>query len=107
MKINTLIEHKEVVVVCEESGPISMSYNVLLTTLKANARIKPIGLAVIVKLALEYTNYGKTSHSMETCHNRKREVLVVPTATVKSTELVARTKPNLLNQEKYMFIIHV
>jgi hypothetical protein len=36
MKRKTLIEHKEVVIVCEESGPISMSYNVLLTTLEAN-----------------------------------------------------------------------
>jgi hypothetical protein len=39
MKRNTLIEHKEVVVICEENGPTSMSYNVLLTTLEANVRV--------------------------------------------------------------------
>ncbi len=49
MRINTLIEHKEVVVVCEERGPINMSYNVLLTTLEVNARVKPIVLVVIAK----------------------------------------------------------
>jgi hypothetical protein len=38
MKRNTLIEHKEVVIICEESGPISMSYNVLLTTLEVNCK---------------------------------------------------------------------
>jgi hypothetical protein len=32
MKRDTLIEHKEAIVVCEESGPISLSYDVLLTT---------------------------------------------------------------------------
>jgi hypothetical protein len=32
MRRNTLTEHKEVVVVCEESGLISLNYNVLLTT---------------------------------------------------------------------------
>jgi hypothetical protein len=34
MKRNTFIEHKEDVVVCEESGHVNMSYNVLLTTLE-------------------------------------------------------------------------
>jgi hypothetical protein len=33
MKRNTLIEHKEVVVVCEESGHVSLNYNVILITL--------------------------------------------------------------------------
>jgi hypothetical protein len=37
MKRNTLIEHKEVTIVCEESGPISLSYNALLTTPEANS----------------------------------------------------------------------
>ncbi len=40
MKKDTLIEHKEVVVVCEENGPINLSYNVLLTTPKANIIVK-------------------------------------------------------------------
>jgi hypothetical protein len=36
MKKNTLIEHKEVGIICEENGLISLSYNVLLTTPKDN-----------------------------------------------------------------------
>jgi hypothetical protein len=85
MKRNILIEHKEVVIICEESGPISMNYNVLLTTTKANVRIKPIVLAVTTKSALTCTNCGKIGHLVETCHNTKKEVLVVPIAIVKST----------------------
>ncbi len=90
MKKNTLIEHKEIVVVCKESGHVNMSYNVLLTTLEANAGVKLVVLVVIVKSTLTCTNYGKTNHSMETCHNKKRELLVVPIA--KSKKHVVRTK---------------
>jgi hypothetical protein len=32
MKRNTLIEYKKVAIVCEESEPVSLNYNVLLTT---------------------------------------------------------------------------
>jgi hypothetical protein len=83
MKRNTLIKYKEVVVVCEESGPINLSYIVLLTTPEANVLVKPIVLIIIVKSTLTCTSCGKTNHSVETCHNRKREVQVVPTVTVK------------------------
>jgi len=85
MKRNILIEHKEVVKVCEESGPVSMNYNVLLTTPKANVRIKPIVFAVTTKSTLACTNCGKIGHLVETCHNIKKKVLVVPIVIVKST----------------------
>jgi len=62
MKKNTLIEHKEAIVVCEESGLISLNYNVLLTTLKVNIVAKPVVPINITKLTLTYTNYGKTGH---------------------------------------------
>jgi hypothetical protein len=42
MKKNTLIEHKEVVIVCEENGLVSLSYDVLLATLDANIIAKPV-----------------------------------------------------------------
>jgi hypothetical protein len=42
MKRNTLIGHREIALVCEESGPISMNYNALLTTPKANEVIKHV-----------------------------------------------------------------
>jgi hypothetical protein len=85
MKRNIFNEHKEVVIVCEENGPVSMNYNALLTTPKANVRIKPIVLAMTTKLALICTNCGKIGHLVETCHNIKKEVLVVPISIVKST----------------------
>jgi hypothetical protein len=59
MKKHTLIEYKEVVI-CEESGPISSSYNVLLTTPKANTMVKLVVHVVIDKSTLTYTNCGKT-----------------------------------------------
>ncbi len=49
MKIDTLIEYKEVVVVCEENGHVTLSYNVLLTTLDANIVAKPIAAIVTTK----------------------------------------------------------
>jgi hypothetical protein len=72
MKRNTLIEHKEAVVVCEESGPISLRYNALLTTPKASTMVKLIIFVVITKSTLTCTNYGKIGHLVETCHNKKK-----------------------------------
>ncbi len=85
MKRNVLIGHKEVVIVWEESGFVSMNYNALLTTPKANVRIKPIVLVVTTKSTLTCTNCGKIGHLVETCRNIKKEVLVVPIVIVKST----------------------
>jgi hypothetical protein len=50
MKRNTLIEHKETIIICEESGPISMSYNVLLTTVEVNVGVKHVVHVVTTKL---------------------------------------------------------
>jgi hypothetical protein len=61
LKKNILIKHKEVVV-CEESGPVSLNYNVLLTTPKTNVIVKLIIPTVIVKSTLTYTNCGKIGH---------------------------------------------
>jgi hypothetical protein len=41
MKWDTLIEHKEVVILCEENGLVSLKYNVLLTTLD-DALLSPL-----------------------------------------------------------------
>jgi hypothetical protein len=73
MKIDTLIEHKEAVIICEENGPISLNYNVLLPTLEANIVIKQVVFTVKTKSTLTCTNCGKTCHTLETCHNRKEK----------------------------------
>jgi hypothetical protein len=49
MKRNTLFEHKEVTVLCEENIPITLKYNALLTTPKASTMVKPIVPVVITK----------------------------------------------------------
>jgi hypothetical protein len=52
MKRNTLIEHKEVVVICEENGFVNMNYNVLLTTPKVNVGVKLLIHVVIAKIII-------------------------------------------------------
>ncbi len=78
MKRNILVDHKETIVVCEENGHADFSYNVLLTTPEANIVVKHVIPNVITKSTLTCINCGKTSHLVETCHNRKRKVIVVP-----------------------------
>jgi len=96
MKRDTLIEHKEVVVICEENGPISLGYNDLITTPEANIIIKHVIHAATTKSTLTCTNYGKIGHSLKTYHNRKIEVLVMQTIVIKSIEHVAKTKTQLV-----------
>jgi metal-sulfur cluster biosynthetic enzyme len=68
-----------------------LSYNILLNTPKTNTIVKPVLFVVTIKLTLTSTNCGKTDHSIETCHNKKKKVPVVPTAIVKSIEHVVET----------------
>ncbi len=72
MRENTLIEHKEAVVVCEEGEHVNLSYNALLTTPKNNIIAKPIVPIVIIKSTLTYTNCDKIGHLVETYHNMKK-----------------------------------
>jgi uncharacterized Zn finger protein len=89
MKKNILIEHKEIVVVCEENGHVSLSYNALLTTLKVNIIIKHVVHVLTTKSTLTCTNCGKIGHSLKSYHNKKGKVPVVSTATIKHIKLVA------------------
>ncbi len=52
MRRNILIEHKETTIVREESGPINMCYNALLTTPRANAGVKLVVPIVTIKSSL-------------------------------------------------------
>jgi len=73
VKLNTLIDHKEVFVICEKKGPIRLNYNVLLTTLEVNTIVKPM-VHVTTKFTSTYTNCGKIGHTFEICHNPKKKV---------------------------------
>jgi hypothetical protein len=109
MKRDTLIEHKESFVICEESGHVSLNYNVLLTTLEANVVVKHVVL-VAVKSLLTYTNCGKISHTVETCHNWKKKVPIVPTTIVKSIEHVVEIETQVATRIRmpihYPYIIY-
>jgi hypothetical protein len=72
MKRDTLIEHKEVVIAHEESGHVSLSYNVPLITLEANIIVKLIVSIITTKLTSMCTNCRKTCHNFETRHNWKK-----------------------------------
>jgi hypothetical protein len=96
MKRDTLIEHKEVVVICEENGPISLGYNALITTPEANIIIKHVVHVATTKSTLTYTNYGKIGRLVKIYHNRKREVPIMQTIAIKSIEHVAKTKTQLV-----------
>jgi hypothetical protein len=102
MKRNTLIEHKEVAIVCEESGFVCLNYNVLLTTLKVNVVVKHVVTIVTVKSTLTYTNCGETGHSVETCHNMKREILVVLIVKIKFTKPIVGTKTQPVKSRKIL-----
>jgi hypothetical protein len=60
-------------------------------------------LLVVTTKSSTYTNCGKIDRSMETCNNRKKEVVIVATAIVKSMKLVVGTKTQLVKSRK----IHV
>jgi hypothetical protein len=103
MNKSTLIEHKKIIMVCEENEPISLSYNVILTTPKAKTVVKLVIIIIIIKSTLTCIYCGKTSHSMETYHNRKIEVLVVLTAMVEWIKPIRGNKTQLVKLRK----IHV
>jgi hypothetical protein len=69
MKQDTLIEHKQVIVVCEENGPINLNYNVILTTPKTNIIVKLVILVIIAKSTSNCINCDKIGHTLETYHN--------------------------------------
>jgi len=69
-----------------------LKYNTLLTTPESNLVVKPIVHVIIAKTTLTCTNCDKIGHLMETYHNKKREVQVVPTVTFKSTKPIVGTK---------------
>jgi hypothetical protein len=69
---NTFIKHKEVAIMCEESGLIITNYNALITHPKSKLVAQLVVTYIIIKQQFTCSNYGKTSHAKKTCHNRKR-----------------------------------
>jgi hypothetical protein len=49
MARDTFIKHKEVVIICEESGPIITNYNILIIQQKFKLVTQPIVIYTIAK----------------------------------------------------------
>jgi hypothetical protein len=64
--------------------------------------VKLVVLVVTNKSTLTYTNCSKTCHLVETYHNKKREVSIVPIVTIKSIELIVRIKTQHVKSGKIL-----
>jgi hypothetical protein len=88
MARDTLIKHKEVVMIYEESGSIIANCNALIIHLESKLVPQLVFTYITIKQWLTYSNCGKTSHAKKTCHNKKKEERVVPITSIKVVELV-------------------
>ncbi len=59
MARDTLIKHKEIVVICEKNGPIIANYNILITQLESKLIAQPIITYTTSRQQLTCSNYGK------------------------------------------------
>ncbi len=78
---NTLIKHKETIIIYEESGSVIINYNALISHPTSKLVAQLVITYTTAKQQLTCSNCGKTSHSKETCHNRKRKELTVHVST--------------------------
>lgn len=63
--------------------------------LKGNIISQLVVIVVTTKSIIVYINCGKTWHSIETCHNWKKEILIIPIVTIMSIEPKAWTKTHV------------
>ncbi len=100
MTRNTLVKHKEAIMICKESGPNIANYNVLITQLESKSVAQPIVTYTIAKQQLTYSNCGKTSHAKETCHNKKKERSIDVIVFTKVINLVVEVTAQLVKPTK-------
>jgi hypothetical protein len=63
MTRNTLIKHKEIIVICEECGPIITNYNVLITQPNSKLVAQPIVTYTTTNQQLTCSNYDEIGHA--------------------------------------------
>ncbi len=100
MARDTFIKHKKVVMICEGSGLIIKNYNALIIQPKSKPITQPIAIYTTAKQQLTCSNYVKTNHAKETCHNRKRKKLAIPIVPTKFIEPMAKITTQLLKPTK-------
>jgi hypothetical protein len=88
MARDTLIEHKKVVMIYEESGSIIANCNALIIHLESKLVPQLILTYITIKQWLTYSNCVKTSHVKKTCHNKRKEEHIVLITSTKVVELV-------------------
>jgi hypothetical protein len=59
----TLIKHKEITMICEESGLVIENYNVLITQPKSKLVAQPIIIYTTARQHLTCSKYGKIDHA--------------------------------------------
>jgi hypothetical protein len=90
MTRDTLVKHKETVIIYEKNGPIIVNYNVLLTQLDSKTIVQPIINYTTTKQPLTCSNYGKIGCAKETYHNMKKEKHVIHFVLTKVVEPTAK-----------------
>jgi hypothetical protein len=101
---DSLIKHKEDVVICEESGPIIANYNALITHPKSKPITQPIITYTTTKQPLTYSNCGETHHVKKTrCHNRKikEHVALIVSTKVKLARVLLRFPSIICSSSKH------
>jgi hypothetical protein len=63
MTRDTLIKHKEIVMIFEESGLVIANYNVLIIQLESKPVAHPIVIYTTTRQQLTGSNCGKTCHA--------------------------------------------
>ncbi len=98
---DTLIKHKEAIVICEESGPVIANYIALSTQPESKPIAQPLINYTIVKQPLTCSNYGITSHAKEIYRNKKREEAIIHVVPTKIVEHVIELTTHMLYQLQY------
>jgi hypothetical protein len=98
MTRDTLIKHKEAIVICEESGLVIINYNALIIQPESKLVAQPIVTYTTFKQQLTCLNCGKMGHAKKTCHNKKKEELTIPIIPTKVAEPVVEGTTQHVNQ---------
>jgi len=100
VKRDTVIKHKEIIVICEKSEMVIGNKNYLLTQLDSKSTTQSIVSYTITNQPLTCSKCGKIGHAKEICHNKKREEHVIHVVHIKVVELVSKVTTQLIKPIK-------
>ncbi len=88
MARDTLIKHKEAIMIYEKNKLVKTNCNTLITHPESKLVAQLVVIYTTIKQQLTYSNCGKIGHVKETYHNKKKEEHVVPSTSTKVDELI-------------------